>query len=132
MARPRQLLVGALTGAVFLGMASPAIAAPGDTITFSDSRLADSGGLAADPDRSVYWLVNPTEGGTGSVAAIHPDGSPAGTVSFDASPSRVESLSYVNGRLYVGDIGDARGDRSAISVYRLEALDYGTSAPFTQ
>ena len=132
MARPRQLLVGALTGAVFLGMASPAIAAPGDTITFSDSRLADSGGLAADPDRSVYWLVNPTDGGTGSVAAIHPDGSPAGTVSFDASPSRVESLSYVNGRLYVGDIGDARGDRSAISVYRLEALGYGTSAPFTQ
>lgn len=132
MARPRQFLVGALTGAFLLGMASPVIAAPGDTITLSDSRLADSGGLAADPDRWVYWLVNPTDDGTGSVAAIHPDGSLAGTVSFDASPAQVESLAYVDGRLYVGDIGDAQGDRSAISVYRLEALDYSTSAPFTQ
>lgn len=132
MATSRQLLVGALTAVVFLGTSNSAVATPGDSVTLAEPRLAESGGLATDPDRWVYWLVNPTGDGTGGVAAIHPDGSLAGTVSFDATPSQAESLAYHDDRLYVGDIGAGDGARSSVTVYRLESLDFGTSVPYTE
>mgnify|MGYP006883725600 CR=1 FL=1 len=39
------------------GQASAAAAAPGDAITITEPRLAETGALAADFNRGVYWTT---------------------------------------------------------------------------
>lgn len=130
MATARQSVVCAAATLFFFGFTSTASAAPGDVITIKDEALSASGGLAADPQRHVYWTAAPSPAGaTGVVQAINPDGSTAGEVTYDAAPSAVEALSMFNGQLYVGDIG---GSRPAVTVYRLESLSYGQIAPHSQ
>ena len=125
MARVQPPLACAAASLLVFGMAAPAAASPGDVITLADPSLSASGALAADPARDVYW----TAAGSGAVQAINPDGSTAGEVSYAAAPTGVEALAMFDGALYVGDVG---GARSAVTVYRLNSMDYGTSAAFTQ
>lgn len=132
MATARQLLVGAASAVIFLGLVSPSAAAPGDVITVEDPALTDSGGLAADPDTGVYWLAGPAEAGVAMVSAVFPDGIWAGEVFFEAAASRVESLVYFDGQLYVGDIGDPDRNRESITVYRLDNLEFGSTVPYTE
>ncbi|MGB3954465.1 MAG: hypothetical protein WBL05_04165 [Brooklawnia sp.] len=132
MATARQLLVSAVAAITFLGLASPAVAAPGDVITVTDGELTDSGGLAADPDTGVYWVAGPGGTDVARVSAINPDGSWAGEVFFDAPVGNFESLAYFEGQLYVGDIGDPNRNREWITVYRLDYLEYGASVPYSE
>lgn len=123
-ARYQRPLACAAASILIFGMAAPAAAAPGDAITLADQALSDSGALAADPARGVYW----TASGSGAVQAINVDGSTAGEVTYAADAAGVQALAYFDGLLYVGDIG---GSRSSVDIYRLEALDYGTAAPLS-
>lgn len=132
MARGRRRLACVTAAIAVFVIASPAAAAPGDVITIQDAALTTSGSLAADVDRGVYWTAKPDGDGGGVVHALNPDGSTAGEVRFDAAPSHVEALSFSNGQLYVGDVGDPSRNRDSVTVYRLDSLDYGTTTSFTQ
>ena len=131
MGRARRI-AGAGAALVVLGAGVPALASPGDIITIQDATLTASGALATDEDRGLYWTANPQGNGGGSVHALNPDGSLAGEVRYDAAPSQVEGLAYFNGQLYVGDVGDPQLSRGAVTVYRLESLEFGSSAPYSQ
>lgn len=131
MAKARGRLAGALTTLLLgLGLASPAVAAPGDITTITDIPVSDSGALTTDVSRGLYWIADPSGSPTGVVYAFKPDGSRAGQVRYDATPSQVEALSMFNDQLYIGDMG--AGAQSFITVYRLEQLDFGASAPYSQ
>lgn len=129
MVSARQRLAAALTTIAIFGLTSPAVAAPGDLIEVAAPALTTAGALAADPARGVYWTANSTGA---EVFAIRPDGSLAGTVSYDAAPTNVEGLAVFNGQVYIGDVGDPDRSRAQITVYRLEASNFGESAPFSQ
>ncbi len=129
MGRARRI-AGAGAALVVLGAGVPALASPGDIITIQDATLTASGALATDEDRGLYWTANPQGNGGGSVHALNPDGSLAGEVRYDAAPSQVEGLAYFNGQLYVGDVGDPQLSRGAVTVYRLESLEFGSSVPY--
>ena len=125
MTKVQPALACAAASLLVFGMAAPAAASPGDTITLADASLSNSGGLAADPVRQVYW----TAATSGAVQAINPDGTTAGEVSYSATPADVEALAIFDGALFVGDIG---GSRSSVAIYRLDSMDYGTSVPVTE
>lgn len=125
MAKVQPLLSCAVSSLLVFGVVASSVAAPGDEITLTDPALSDSGGLAADPIRSVYW----TAAESGVVEAISPDGSTAGEVHYAATPTDVEALAMHDGALYIGDIG---GSRSSVNIYRLDSMDYGSTADFTE
>lgn len=127
----RRCLARGLT--IVLGLmvfiAPAAYAAPGDVITIADPALIYSKAIATDSDSGVYW-INPASNEP-RVAAIGADGQVAGEVTFEAAVTEVEAMAYSAGFLYVGDIGDPALARSSLSVYRLEALQYGLSMPYS-
>ena len=117
--------------ALALGLAAPAAAAPGDVITITEPRLAETGALAADFNRGVYWTT-PAHPETGTVYALGAGGELAGEVQFDATPATVEGMAVFNGMLYLGDVGDPHASRPAVRVLRLESLDLGTNAVYSE
>lgn len=92
----------------------------GPAFTIIDPRITESSGLASDPDNSVFWTVNDAVD-RGVVYAVGVDGRTRGTVAFNADPVDVAALAYVNGRLYIADIGDSAGVRATIRVYVINA-----------
>lgn len=71
-------------------------------------------GAASDATRGVYWVVQ--QSGT-DVVAVTPGGAVSTTVQLSATPQDVEALSYFDGKLYLGDIGDPGSARSQVAVY---------------
>lgn len=117
---------------VGFGAQPRAHAAPGDVITIPDPALAQSNGLAADFYNGLYWVANPSPEGTGVVQGLQADGTLAGEVTFDAQLVDVQALSFFEGQLYIGDIGDPNKERENIVVYRLESLLLGQPSYYSR
>jgi hypothetical protein len=110
-------LVLLLLAAVFLAVV-PAVAGAEDTVAFTikDARIAESSGLAVDPNGNVYWTVNDS-GDRGVAYGIGLDGKVQGSLNFRAEPQDVEAVAVHEDRLYVADIGDNSRQRSSVRVY---------------
>lgn len=124
----RRMAIAALAALPVLAVALvwPTVLAQADTqvaFTITDSRITDSRGLAADPDRNVYWTVNGGQSQLGRVFALDRSGAVDGTVNFRADLVDVQALAYHDGSVYVGDIGDADAERQSITVYQLSQPD---------
>lgn len=98
----------------------PAWAAPA-SFTISDANIGKPHALASDATRNVYWTATPT--GT-SIFAIDAKGTNVGFVPLPTKPTDVEALAVWQGRVYVGDIGDAAAKRSTIGVTELRISKY--------
>ena len=131
MAGRRGVALAGIGLALALGLAAPAAAAPGDVITITEPLLTDTGALAADFNRGIYWTA-PAHPETGTVYALGADGELAGEVHFDATPATVEGMAVFNGLLYLGDVGDPHASRPAVRVLRREALDLGPHAVYSE
>lgn len=119
-------VVAALIGMLALTL-SPLAARADDQPIQVKQKLALTG-VAADADRGLFWgTSSPT---TGEVVAIRPDGTVARTVTFSAEVSSLQALAYRGGRLYVGDLGAAKG-RSTIQIFRLGGLNAGEQQVLT-
>ena len=119
-------VVGTLAAGVALaGSVAPLALAGGSFTTESDAGALT--GLAADTTRNVYWTAAQSEG---TVTAIGDDGKTQGQVTFGATPTDVEAVSFRDGRLWIGDIGDAQASRKSVTVYRISSLTYGSSAQY--
>lgn len=111
-------LVGA---AILAGVATPASAAP-DGFTVKTSAVSAPRGMASDASDGVYWVADST---SQEIYAVSPTGSAKGSVPLAFTPTDIEALQFFNGRLYIGDIGDPDASRDYITVYRLNALNFG-------
>lgn len=132
MALARRAMACVVAMALGLGFAPRAHALPGEVIEITDPQLTNSNALAADFNNGLYWTANPGPDGTGVVQALYQDGSTAGQVTFDAQLVDVQALSFFEGQLYIGDIGDPNKEREHIVVYRLESLYLDQPTYYTQ
>jgi hypothetical protein len=98
---------------------TPAVARADTTI--NDPRIRNAGGLAADPERGIYWTANADEPGV--LYQVDPAGQVVGTVSYPAHPAAVEALAMHAGALYVADIGAPGGGRTSVNLLRLTGLN---------
>jgi hypothetical protein len=115
-------VAGCLAGLLLAGsllMSGPAAFAD-DSLAFkiSDQRITESSGLAADPDRGIYWTVNDS-GESGRVFGLDSSGGVRGTLNFRADPVDMEALQYHDNVLYIADIGDNDSNRRFVTVYEL-------------
>ncbi len=116
--RWRAFIAALLTGGSIVVPASAATAADGRVFTFADPRITESSGLVDlgsamvtinDSDNaSLLFVVNPSTGRTVGVTDFHGD-----TVDTEAlAPAGRNAV-------WVGDIGDNRGNRKSVAVYRV-------------
>ena len=127
----RRIMTGALAALPVFAIAlvwsaAPAYADADVAFKITDSRITESSGLAADPDRNVYWTVNDSGDG-GRVFALDDSGKVEGTINFRADVVDVEAVAYHNGSIYIGDIGDNDGNRQSITVYQLSQTEPNNS-----
>lgn len=118
MPRPRlrRILAAALLATAVGFLTAPTAAADDPAFTIRSDEVDTATGLAADAATNTYWVVNRT-GDQGAVYALTRTGRDKGTLGFRAEPTDVEAVAYRGGRLYVGDIGDAKGNRDFVTVY---------------
>ncbi len=119
--------VGATLAALGLLGLSCAPTALAEAAFTADESAGPVTGLATDTAKQVYWTAAKS---SGTVTALGPDGKAKGQVTYGATPTDVEAVSFRDGRLWIGDIGDVEGSRSSVTVYRIGAFDYGTKAPY--
>lgn len=93
----------------------------------ADAQAGELTGLAADTSQGVYWTAARD---TGRVVALAPDGSIRGTVTFGATPVDVQAVAWRDGRLWVGDLGNADGSRRTVTAYRLASLEPGSDSAY--
>lgn len=94
---------------------SPAVAAP-KNITISVPGMSAPVGTAADTENDWYWVTDGQPSSTSSLIAVDGSGRRTAKVSWQAQVRHVEALSWANGSLYVGDIGDPDSGRDDIQV----------------
>lgn len=114
-------LVVPLAGAALLVGGQPAYGAP-EGFTVRTTAVSAPRGLAADSRRNLYWVA---DADSREIYAITPSGTSAGSVPLAFDPTDIEALQMHAGYLYIGDIGDPKGTRDHITVYRLNALNFG-------
>ena len=93
----------------------------GATPVLADVTISDAGGpltgVAFDQQSSRLFAVSET-GGT-NIAVTDATGAKVGAISFSADTESVQGLAVHSGSLYVGDVGDSKGKRNKITVYKL-------------
>lgn len=124
-ARPALAALAGLTGWALA--VAPAMAAPAG-FTVGVQGVKQIVGLAADPDGGRYWITDGTSATTSRLVAVDESGSPVASVSWGATPTSVQALSWADGQLFVGDIGDPKGTRSSIQVLSPTSLSSTTSS----
>ncbi|MEU8135062.1 hypothetical protein [Streptodolium elevatio] len=122
----------AVVSAVGLALAAAVPAAAesdGKVATISDARITESSGLAASSRHpGVFWTHNDS-GGKPQLFAVGTDGTVKATVTLaDANAVDWEAIALgkdENGEpaLYVADIGDNRGRRTDVAIYRVREPD---------
>ena len=110
-----------LAALVVGGFGVTASAAPAG-FTVKVSAVSAPRGMASDPTSDHYWIAG---AGSQEIYAMTPQGAAAGSVPLGFSATDIESLQFANGHLYIGDVGDPKGDRDYVTVYRLNALNFG-------
>jgi hypothetical protein len=107
------------------GEAEPVAATPP---TVASDELDETSGLAASADHPGVLWAHDDSGGAAELHAIGPDGGDLGVV--DLAPAGVENVDWEDlalapgprdgaDVLVVGDIGDNRGDRDHVTLYRV-------------
>jgi len=117
-----------------LCLATKAAADPVRKVEFviTDPRITESSGLASDPSNRVYWTFNDSDK-KGVLYALNRSGRTVGTLRYSATPTDVESIAYRDGRLYVGDTGGNRQERTSVTVYEFkEARPDNSEQPFRE
>ena len=93
----------------------------GATPVLADVTISDAGGplpgVAFDQQSSRLFAVSET-GGT-NIAVTDATGAKVGAISFSADTESVQGLAVHSGSLFVGDVGDSKGKRNKITVYKL-------------
>jgi len=93
----------------------------GATPVLADVTISDAGGpltgVAFDQQSSRLFAVSET-GGT-NIAVTDATGAKVGAISFSADTESVQGLAVYSGSLFVGDVGDSKGKRNKITVYKL-------------
>jgi hypothetical protein len=93
----------------------------GATPVLADVTISDAGGpltgVAFDQQSSRLFAVSET-GGT-NIAVTDATGAKVGVISFSADTESVQGLAVHSGSLFVGDVGDSKGKRNKITVYKL-------------
>ncbi len=101
--------------------AAPACLVWGATPVLADVTISDAGGpltgVAFDQQSSRLFAVSET-GGT-NIAVTDATGAKVGAISFSADTESVQGLAVHSGSLFVGDVGDSKGKRNKITVYKL-------------
>ena len=110
-----------VVAAMVVSGGAPASAAPAG-FTIHTSALTAPRGMAADSTDNVYWVA---DSDSQEIYAVTASGSAAGSVPLAFTPTDIEALQFHAGQLYIGDIGDPKGSRPYITVYRLNALNFG-------
>ncbi|MFJ4962796.1 WD40 repeat domain-containing protein [Streptomyces sp. NPDC088729] len=118
--------LGAAALLLFLGTASPAVAADGKAdrdFTIEDPRITESSGLAASSRHpGIYWTHNDSDDGPYVFAVDSRTGKTVATVRMRGvgEPRDVEAISIgPDGDIYVGDIGDnLNGSWDHVWIYR--------------
>ncbi|HMR49936.1 MAG TPA: hypothetical protein PKE40_11690 [Arachnia sp.] len=116
----RRLLAAILLALVAVGAGVlPALAAP-PVVPDDAGELV---GVAFDPSSGTLWLA----GGRADDGVLLGLGEDGGQVemSFDDDLVSVQALAFHGGQIYVGDVGDPRGDRDHVVVYRLTTTEPG-------
>lgn len=114
--RLRGCAIAALCATGALGLAvAPAAAAPsGFTITAPG--VSSPVGMAADSEDDCYWVTDGSSASSDSLIAVDASGARVRNMTWQARTHSIQALSWANGVLYVGDIGDQQTDRSSIQV----------------
>jgi hypothetical protein len=93
----------------------------GGTPALADVSIPDAGspltGVAFDPQSSQLFAVSEADGT--NVLVADAKGTKLGSISFSADTESVQGLAMYGDSLYVGDVGDPKGKRSKITVYKL-------------
>ena len=93
----------------------------GATPVLADVTISDAGGpltgVAFDQQSSRLFAVSET-GGT-NIAVTDATGAKVGAISFSADTESLQGLAVHSGSLFVGDVGDSKGKRNKITVYKL-------------
>ncbi|MGA4507979.1 hypothetical protein ACQB6R_02970 [Propionibacteriaceae bacterium G1746] len=120
----RTTVLAALLAGATAVTATPALAQD-RTITLNQPLALT--GLAADPQRSVYWaVVDPTRP---QIAAIGASGSYVGDMQLSEPVTSLQALASRGGVLYLGDIGDPTAARQSVTVLRVGRPFVGTVVP---
>lgn len=113
------LVSAALGLALWLGTGAVPAAADAVGFTIRDPAVTTPTGLAGDAMRGLYWTTNQTGA---RIYGLDQTGVTQRVVSWDAKPVNIQAVSVARGFVYVGDIGDPRGTRQSITVYRPGSL----------
>jgi hypothetical protein len=90
---------------------------PDGSVTISDPRIHESSGLAASDRHPGYFYTLNDMGNSPEVFLLRADGSTAAVLTLrGATNNDWEDLAVADGRVYVGDIGGGKTDRSTIDV----------------
>lgn len=116
----RRWIAALAAGTLLAG--SVAAAATAD-LTTPPSDVGDVAGLAWDPDGERLWFAG-DDASEGKLVGVTEDGEES-EITFGGSVRSVQALSIVDGILYVGDIGDARGNRNSLRVIRMRDAEPG-------
>lgn len=112
-----------ITGIGALDLCSSVVHQLGATIT--DDRLTEISGLAFSRSDPETLYAHNDSGDTARLYATGPDGATVDTVTVDAIALDWEDMAAIEGRLFVGDIGDNLGIRPTV---RVVEIDEATSA----
>jgi hypothetical protein len=90
---------------------------PDGPVTISDARIHESSGLAPSEQHPGYFYTVNDMGYTPQVFVVAPDGSTAAVLTLDGAVNNDwEDISVADDKVYVGDIGGGKTDRSSIDV----------------
>ena len=123
-----QLLACALVATVGLagcgkGDQDPGPGAAG-AVTISDPRIHESSGLAASQRHPDYFYTVNDMGNAPQVFLLAPDGSTAAVLTLEGAENvDWEDIAVADGRVYVGDIGGGKTDRSTIDLLVFDEPD---------
>ena len=128
---PLQRLMAVVAAVFLVGLglvmsAGPAHADGGFTI--KDTSLTAPTGIAADTAHDRYWVVNRDNQG-GRVFAVSASGQVEGIKTWGASVRSLEAVAVYDNKLWIADIGDAKGTRSQVTVYWFANFAPGDTVP---
>lgn len=97
-------------------------AAEETAFSFAGAGMTNPVGMTTDPGHQRYWAIRSTSGRL-SVQAFDAEGAKQGAATSRDSATSVQGLAFVDGQLFIGDVG---GNRSQVTVYQMDTPVPGT------
>lgn len=117
--------VAASAAAAFVMLGAGALPAAAEPPALPED-VGELVGATVDPATNTLWLAG-AGADDGTLTGVTTDGQHQ-EITFGNDPTSVQALSFHDGRIYVGDIGDSNASRDYVVVYRLNDATPGAQS----